>query len=171
MKKGFIYLFMLVMGVVSLAACGSDNDNDDNSGNGGNGGGNETPTTNYAEEIAGTYPGDMAISFSKVPGVDSTTQTIYVTKMGEKTVKLELREFKFGGISIGDIVVDNITVNKADKTYSFEATQKLTLTIGDMNVNVKGTVVGDQIKLVIVVKDVAAVGDVTVNFTGKKSDE
>lgn len=156
MKKGLIYLFMLVLGITSFTAC-----NDDDKDNGGK------PTDN-AEAIAGIYRGDMAISFSKTPDKDTSVQNIYITRTGKDVIKVELKKFKFGVISVGDITVENINVVNNNGTYSFTGSQALKLVVGEVNVDVTGTVSGNEGTLQIIVKDVVVVGDVTVKFVGNK---
>lgn len=157
MKKGLIYLFMLVMSITSFTACNDDED-DDNGGK----------VTDNAEVIAGIYKGGMVISFSNVETTDSTVQNIFITRTDKDIVKLELKKFKFSSIPVGDIVIENINVLGKDGVYTFTASQELTLVVGKVTVNVTGTITNDKAILKIIVKDVVGVGDVTVDFTGNK---
>lgn len=91
-------LWLLIVAVLTLgfAACSND-DNDDK--------------TN-AEKIAGTYTGTIKVTQEDGSqlGDPMANQKIYMMATGDNTVTLELKDFQFGSIPVGDLKVPGVTV-------------------------------------------------------------
>lgn len=61
--------------------------------------------------------------------------TIIVDKNSDGTYKLALNKFCLGEMKVGNIVVDNITVNENNGIKTFETSQEINVTPGDENVD------------------------------------
>lgn len=137
-----------------------------------------------AEIIAATYNGDLSIT---LPGQNPVTdkKDIVLAASGEKA-KLTLANFSFGGASVGDIVVDEIPLARADGTVTLaETIATVSLNLGGatptpVKVKVSGTVKNQPKKailqvpteqvldLTIDVTEVPELGSIAVTFSGAK---
>lgn len=137
-----------------------------------------------AEQIAATYNGDLSIT---LPGQNPVTdkKDIVLAASGEKA-KLTLANFSFGGASVGDIVVDEIPLAKADGTVTLtETIATVSLNLGGatptpVKVKISGTVKNQPKKanvqvpteqvldLTIDVTEVPELGSIAVTFSGAK---
>lgn len=91
-------LWLLVIAVLTLgfAACSDDKKDD---------------KTN-AEKIAGTYTGTITVTQDDGSqlGDPMEDQKIYIMATGDNTVTLELKDFQFGTIPVGDLKVPGVVV-------------------------------------------------------------
>lgn len=150
MKKSLLYLFSMFCMLSFFTAC-SDDDGPEFIGT----------------ELDGVYKGALDVSLAGNPVAKDMPQKVYITKVGENIIKMELKNFSFGPLSLGDIRVDQCNVTKAGNEYAFLGTQKITIpTIGECTVDLTGAISGEKIDMTINVK--TTVGDVVVLFKGAK---
>lgn len=129
----------------------------------------------YAESVEGIYGGELVI---KLAGAEfKQTKDIEISRTYLNKIKVSLIDFSIelvpgSPISLGDIIVDNIPVEKnADSYIIKETSQKLSLNIGqpiEVNVIVSGTVKDNNLELLITVEDVPEMGTIEVTFAGDK---
>lgn len=125
------------------------------------------------ENLAGVYEGLLYVSLGSTDEPKGDPQNITLTKSGENAVKMELKDFAFGSLEIGDIVIDNCAVTKKGDNYYFTGQQILDLSskgLGKCPVKiVKGEVNGDKLILELTVNTtVPAELTVNVDFDGVK---
>ncbi|WP_221232980.1 calycin-like domain-containing protein [Dysgonomonas hofstadii] len=135
-------------------------------------------TTDYANEIAGTYAGELSIPLGETIGTIKTDKDIALTRTADNvaTLKLENLSIPLGDVDfeVGDIVVPNISITKSGSTYTLAETTT-TITVPTLeggttnaNVKVKGTVVSGAMTLTIDVDNVPVFETLTVSFAGDK---
>lgn len=154
MKKNLFYYLFAVLCTVSLfTSCSDDDDSSTN--------------PDSIEKLVGNYKGVLDVYYVLDGGdqliASDLSQKVYVTKVSETAVKLELRNFVFSlgesELSLGNITVDNCLVTQKGETYTFSGNQNLTLlAVGECAVTVSGTVDNGTIKMIINV----VVGDGTM---------
>lgn len=152
MKKNLLYLFVLICSVSLFTSCGDDDD------------------TEYIQtELDGVYKGALDVKVTSL-NIDAKNipQKVYITKTGENLIKLELKQFAFQGIAIGDIVVENILVVKKGDNCTFTGNADVTLVVGQCAVSVKGTIEGGHIAIDIMVNVASPSMKVEVTFAGEK---
>ena len=115
------------------------------------------------------YKGDLDIKLNNVTVGEDIPQKIYITKTGVNLIKMELNNFSFSGMPIGDIVVNNIAVIKTGNNHTFTGAEKITLPVSaePCAVSVVGTIKGNVMEMKITV-NVPVVGIVLVDFEGDK---
>ena len=112
------------------------------------------------------YKGNMDINVSNLPEPVTMEQRVYITKpysfrMEQRDtamIKLEIKNFAFGAIELGDIKVDTIPVVKRGEVYAFGAdARKLKLQdpIGEVMADLSGTIIGEDMTLKL---DIDALG-------------
>ena len=161
MKKNVFYLLMLICSFSILTSCKDDD--------------NSLP---IEQKIAGAYKGTLDITMyadETTNGVEiakDLPQKVYLAKVGDDAVKMELRNFGVMGLDFGTISVDRSTVLENNNVYSFAGEQVLDLSdknLGKCTVRVDGTVTGSQILLNIDVIVPAPLDQtVKVKFTGSR---
>lgn len=114
------------------------------------------------------YKGDMTI------GDSVSVQRVYTsTPTGRDTssIKLQIDNFSFSGLNLGTITLDTLKVLKRGTIYAFKAKgQKLKLPqIGEVMLDVTGTMIGQDMNLSLVVNAGPLVVD--VDFGGKQVTE
>lgn len=162
MKKNLFYLFALVCSLSLFTACSNDDDEKD-----------ELTIEQVIEQnLAGTYDGKLAIAINGSDVATDIAQSISLVKStsAENAVKLELKDFEFMGMAIGDIVVDPCTVKEVAGVYTFEGVQTLTLALGSCDVKVAGSISGKNIDIEIGVSVAALQQEVDVTFVGTKAN-
>lgn len=156
MKKNLLFLFALICSMSLFTACSNDDE----------------PVLPVEKEMAGAYKGELAISMDGNPLSGSIPQKIYISQStsGNNQLKLELKNFMFGVMSLGDIVIDPCAVVEKDGTYAFTGSQTVTLTppIGACPVTVAGTIKAGKIDIKIDVKAEALKQNIAVTFAGTK---
>lgn len=148
MKKSIFYLFAVVCTVCLFTAC-SDDDDDNNNGQ------------LTVDNIAGTYNGSLTVTVGGTPTSMPDTK-ITLSKVNDSKVKVELLDFKFGVVNVGDIVVE-CAVKENGKKLDVDGTGAVTVGVS-LPVVVDGDSDGTTLKLNITI---AAVG-VVVDYTGTK---
>lgn len=137
-----------------------------------------------AEQIAATYNGDLSVT---LPGQDPVVdKKDIVLATSDENIKLTLADFSFGGVSVGDIVVDNIPVLKEENLVVnlLETIADVKIKLGEDEVSVKVKVSGtvahkvekanmvpsteQVLDLTISVTEVPDLGTIAVTFSGAK---
>lgn len=165
MKKQLLF-FLVALFTLSLTSCSDDDD------------------IYYITEgdVNGVYLGAMDVEapFGGVDlGATGVKQKIYVTKTGENLVKLQLKNFEFREIPVGDIEVDQIAVSKVNETFTLKGEGNLKLIVGGCNVTVDGSIDASGNCSVLIRVKVTEEGDglnfvglnVKVDFAGKKMEK
>ncbi|MFV0417140.1 MAG: calycin-like domain-containing protein [Dysgonomonas sp.] len=121
--------------------------------------------TDYAEEIAGTYEGELTVLGNK------SDESITLDRTAENKVKVSLKDFNFAGQNLGDIIVDEIVVSKEDGVYGLaETTATVEVTVGGVKISAKATVSGSvedgTLNLTIEVTEIPDLNAITVTFEG-----
>lgn len=163
MQKKIFYLFLVICTLGFISSCKDDDKTD-------------LPDTDWANEIAGTYKGDLGVS---VDGNDlgNSTQFIYISRENDNVTKLELRNFKINiagtALQVGDITVSNIPVTAANTAVMLEQTSTVINhpALGQLNVTVSGTITNGKAALHITVFAVTLNQNIEVSFDGNKTDE
>ena len=150
MKKNLLYFFMLITTLNLFSSCDKDD-----------------KIEFIGEELNGVYKGALDIELGGTPIGNNIPQKVYITKTGDNMLKMELKNFSFTGLDLGDIVVEEIIVVKNGAENSFTGTQKLTLTgVGACDVTVIGDIKADVLDMDIAVK--AGILNVVVDFEGTR---
>lgn len=135
----------------------------------------EGDTVNVSFLYKKVFKGNMDINVSNIPNPVTMEQRVYISKpysykMEQRDtamIKLEIKNFAFEGIELGDIKVDTIPVVKRGEVYAFgvEArTLKLKDPIGEVTADLNGTIIGEDMTLKL---DIDALGlAVKVDFKG-----
>ena len=133
--------------------------------------------TDYAAKIAGIFKGDMTVALGEAQPGAPTTEKIYVTRTGENKVTMEIKNFTYEGMSLGNIEIKDVAVaatkaTDASAAYKCAVTGKGTVSVNlngvplTADVEVSGTVANDKADIKIVVD--AAGLKVNVGFAGDK---
>lgn len=158
MKKKVLYLFVLVCSLGLFTACNKEDDKLDPIG----------------DNITGVFLGELKISLDgEKPSADADAipQKVYITKTGDNTVEMQLKNFSFGGLKLGTIKVDRCDATKEGDSYRFTGAQTMELdVVGNCDVTLSGVITGDKIEMDIDV--VATMGTTVLNvrvvFAGDK---
>lgn len=150
MKKKLLFLFALICSVSLFTACNNDD-----------------PEYIQDGEFDGVYLGTLDVDAAGIIKVDDIPQKVYITKIGENKIKMELKDFSFQTLNLGTIAVENIDVVKNGSSCTFTGNQNITLLVGECAVTVKGSIEGDKLDM-----DIAVVAggtlNVKVDFEGTK---
>lgn len=96
----------------------------------------------------GVYKGalDVTLNGTEVPG--DIPQKVYVTKVGDNQIKMELKNFSFETMALGNISVDKCNAEmQGENACKFDGEQTLSLPlIGDCDVVMNGTIVGEKLE-------------------------
>lgn len=160
MRQKLIYCFMLICSLSIFTSCKDDDKNE--------------PPVNFSESIIGTYKGDIAIQFSEIDMRDTIVQKIYISSVGPQVVKLELKDFNYNSLPIGNITIESVTlapIANSSNAYTLSGEQDVVIPVGTVHVVLTGKVENNAADLIITIKNVVAVGDITVHFTGNKMAE
>lgn len=155
MKKNiFYYLFAVVCTMCLFTACSDDDD--DNS---------QSPL--IVDNIVGTYKGTLEVLETSIPNT-----SINVTKVSDSKVKVELKDFTFQSIPIGDISVEcSVVANKADNDLDINGTATVTIeALGGISlpVSVTGDATANKLDIDINITNVPLLGTISVEFEGIK---
>ena len=128
-----LFAFMAILGLIGIfSACSSDDKNDP-----------VPPSIKYE----GVYKGDIDVSFN---GLELQVEDkIEIIKTDENLATLQLKDFSFEGIKIGDIIIENVKVTSKNKTAELIGQAPMDLVVGDCLVLVNATVTGDNLKATI----------------------
>lgn len=123
-------------------------------------------------EFDGVYKGTLDVDLDGTKVGADLPQKVYVTKVGDNLIKMELKNFSFGAMALGNISVDKCNVEKqGDNACQFDGEQKLSLPmVGDCDVVMNGTITGEKLEMVINVKATQEGVAITVkvDFVGTK---
>ncbi len=164
MKKELLhslYLLPLCCSLLLFNSCNKD-DNDNN--------GELLNNASYD----GTYQGDLKIDASSMSiPVTTVIQKVYFKRITDVDGKMsvQLKDFSFGTIVLGDILVDNMDARVKDNKCTFNGTKDISLSVGTCNTTVDGMILNDSVAMSIKVniKDGLLQGKtVDVIFNGKK---
>lgn len=155
MKTKLLYVFSMLCMLSLFVAC-SDDDKVEPIGTG----------------FDGVYKGTLDVDLDGTKVGENLPQKVYVTKVGENAIKMELKNFSFGAMALGDISVDKCNAEmQGENACKFDGEQKLTLPIvGECDVVMNGTIVSDKLEMVIDVKATQSGAAITVkvDFSGTK---
>ena len=155
MKTKLLYVFSMLCMLSLFVAC-SDDDKVEPIGTG----------------FDGVYKGTLDVDLDGTKVGENLPQKVYVTKVGENAIKMELKNFSFGAMALGDISVDKCNAEmQGENACKFDGGQKLTLPIvGECDVVMNGTIVSDKLEMVIDVKATQSGAAITVkvDFSGTK---
>lgn len=157
MKK-FIYLFMFaVIGMTATVfiSCSDDEET--------------TQQTPAADEVIGTYGGELTISVSgsEMPPV---SQDIEVTKASDNSVTVSLNDFSFMGMPIGDIELKDCQLVEDGDNYKFAGETSLQVDIIKADVDATGTIGSGKININMDITATLGTEEQVVNvvYTGEK---
>ena len=130
MKTKLLYVFSMLCMLSLFVAC-SDDDKVEPIGTG----------------FDGVYKGTLDVDLDGTKVGENLPQKVYVTKVGENAIKMELKNFSFGAMALGDISVDKCNAEmQGENACKFDGGQKLTLPIvGECDVVMNGTIVSDKL--------------------------
>lgn len=97
--------------------------------------------------LVGIYKGDMTIDVYEAPSV--TEQRIYISKSTNRdtsAIKLDITNFSFGAIKLGDISLDSVPVVKREGIYGIQAEgYELSLpVVGNVKINARGGIIEEK---------------------------
>lgn len=161
MKKSLILLLALICSIGLFNAC-SDDDG----------------PQKIEDNITGVYKGTLDINVTLPGGSEETPdikeqvpQKIYITKTGNNSVQLQLKNFQFNGLSVGNIDVNNIEAKKDGNKTTFSSKTREELAIGFCDLDINGTIEGEKAYITIgvdVVDGMVKETKVDVKFNGTK---
>lgn len=155
MKTKLMYFFGLLCMLGLFSACSDDD-----------------KVEPIGTEFDGVYKGTLDVDLDGTKVGADLPQKVYVTKVGDNLIKMELKNFSFGAMALGNISVDKCNVEKqGDNACQFDGEQKLSLPmVGDCDVVMNGTITGEKLEMVINVKATqeGAAITVKVDFVGTK---
>ena len=165
MRKILLASLVAVFTLGLMSSCSKDDD------------GPGPDLTDYAAKIAGIFKGDMTVALGEAQPGAPTTEKIYVTRTGENKVTMEIKNFTYEGMSLGNIEIKDVAVaatkaTDASAAYKCAVTGKGSVSINlngvplTADVEVSGTVANDKADIKIVVD--AAGLKVNVGFAGDK---
>lgn len=155
MRTKLLYVFSMLCMLSLFTACSDDD-----------------KVEPFGMEFDGVYKGTLDVDLNGSAVGTDLPQKVYVTKVGDNRIKMELKNFSFGPMSLGDISVDNCNVVKqSDNACRFDGEQKLTLpVVGECDVVMSGTIIGEDLVMTIDVKATQGGAEIAVkvDFSGKK---
>ena len=89
-------------------------------------------TSDAVKASAGLYTGDLYVSFDPINEETEVTgqQTVELTADGASTIQFALRNFAFGEMQLGDIIIPAIEVALQNSKVSFGEKEALRMTLG-----------------------------------------
>lgn len=154
MKKKLCFLMMAVF-FLGMAACSDDDDD-------------------KKEAVAGTYTGTITVTDETGTPIGDpiTEQKITIVDAGEDEVNLELTDFKFGTISVGDLEIKNVTVDDNGEVNGSASQVPIMNGLLQADITVGGTVKDKKADLLIDVSAPLTAGTdpikMKVTFTGTR---
>lgn len=125
----------------------------------------------YAASVEGVYAGELTIKLGE--GI-TQSKDIQLERTDKNVVTVSLKEFSLDELLVGDIIVDNIPVDKTEGSFEIVETVKELImpALGNIKVNVtiSGTVKDNKLDLNINV-DIPEMSPVEVTFAGDKKVE
>lgn len=163
MKKGLFSLLAILCMTSIFTACSKDD----------NGPTIPPPTVTSVE---GVYKGELKIvEGDAAPAADDDAtgikQKVYITKISDSKIKMEIKNFAFGPLELGNIAVDECDVVITGSKVAFTGAQTITLNlVGACDVDLKGVIDGEQIMLDINVLQTSMNLNIDVKFAGAKME-
>lgn len=129
------------------------------------------PNLSYAQSqyAEGTYNGTLNVKVGPMES-DIKNENVYIIAEDANHIRLEIREFKFQELLLGDIIIPNAELQKEEnKIIILPITAKLSLPdIGDVDVQLnKSTIVNKELVLTLSVSVPGLPLPVNVSFTGQ----
>lgn len=153
MKKNlFYYLFAVICSVTLFTSC--DDDDDD-------------VAVMSVDQVVGTFTGNLEVLGQSLPST-----SISVSKVDANNVKVELKNFKFSGLAIGDIAANcKATLDKEGDDFELNGSATLIVAaLGDLElpITITGEVDVKELDIDINITDVPGIGTLKVEFEGTK---
>lgn len=167
MKKNlFFYVFAVLCTMPFFTSCSDDDD--------------PVETVSAADSVIGDYQGNLSIALVtdgvSVPTGDAISQTISVAKAGDNAVDLQITDFTFMEMPIGNIALENCQLTSAgDNTYHFTATSNLAVAgMLEADIDATGTFENGKLNLDLNIDNVSLLGNpvsytVEVTYEGTKA--
>ena len=154
MKKNlFYYLFAMICSVALFASCSDDDD--------------EVTGLTIDQRWWGTFTGQLEVLNQSIPGT-----SIFVTKVDANTVKVELKDFKFSGLTIGDISAEcKVALDREGDDFDLNGQATLTVAaLGNIElpISITGEVDAKELDIDINITNVPALNTLKVEFEGTK---
>ena len=148
MKKNlFYYLFAMICSVALFASCSDDDDE---------------VTGLTIDQVVGTFTGQLEVLNQSIPGT-----SIFVTKVDANTVKVELKDFKFSGLTIGDISAEcKVALDREGD--DFDLNGQAALGNIELPISITGEVDAKELDIDINITNVPALNTLKVEFEGTK---
>lgn len=156
MKKRLLFLFMLVCTVGMLTGCGDDDPNYSAAIDG---------------EIAGNYKGTLEVRIFDEPLGGPMIQKVTVSKAGNTSIDLSLKNFSFMGIiTIPEIKLSDCQLTQNGNVYGFTGTQSLETGGLSCIINAIGTIQNSVLNIDMDIKAVldGLNQDVNVTYRGTR---
>lgn len=149
MKKFLLCLWAMACLACVFTACSDD----------------ESPKSLTTGQITGTYVGTLKVMGTNVPDVP-----VYVSKVDDSHVMLELKQFSFGGLDIGDISVSCTATPNQNELNLVGTTEVTVLALGNVSlpVSVTGDADGTELDIDILITSIPSLGALNVEFEGHK---
>ena len=132
MKKNLFFLFALICSMSLFTACSDDDDD-------------------KKEAVAGTYTGTITVTDEAgTPiGEPLTGQKITIVDAGKDRINLELKDFKFGTVPVGDLEIKNVAVNDKGEVNGSASQVPIMNGVLQADITVSGTVKDKKANLLI----------------------
>lgn len=145
---------MALCTVCMFTACSSDDDD------------NNVNKPIALNDIVGTYKGSLQVMGSPVE------EQLVIEKIDDSHVRVKLDDFSFGGMEIGDISAA-CSVAKDDNATEYNIYGTAAITVAmlgnvELPVVVDGDCNGKELDVTITINDIPAIGELEVEFYGKK---
>ena len=150
MKKLIFYAWVAACAFCVFTACSDDDD---------------SKKSLSVNEIIGTYSGVLQTLGTSVPNTQ-----IVLSKVDDRTVKLELKDFAFGDLPIGDISANCAVTPDTDDLNLNGSSQVAVAALGDvvLPVVVNGEADGNTLDVDITVSNIPGIGSIQVDYEGRK---
>ena len=119
------------------------------------------------DQVVGTCTGQLEVLNQSIPGT-----SIFVTKVDANTVKVELKDFKFSGLTIGDISAEcKVALDREGDDFDLNGQATLTVAaLGNIElpISITGEVDAKELDIDINITNVPALNTLKVEFEGTK---
>lgn len=152
MKKSiFYYLFAVVCTVCLFTACSDDDD--------------DNKASVSVDSVVGTYTGTLQVLDQSMANTSIT-----LSKVDANTVKVELKDFSYSGLEIGDISANCTATLDADELDLYGTVTLTVAALGniDMPIVIDGDVDASKLDIDINISNVPFLNSLKVEFEGYK---
>lgn len=134
MKKNLLYLFVLICSVSLFTGCSDDDDE---------------VTYPIDTDIAGVYKGTFDITVSGEPLGSGIPKNITISKAGNASINMELKDFSFLGMDLGTITLNDCVLAKDGDNYKFIGKQALNVEKYNLtgDIDAQGTISGNTVNV------------------------